>query len=352
MSDGDAFATLVRWDALEHWMRDRGIELFDGPREIQLLRGGTQNVLISFMLGDRRIILRRPSAFPTDQSNRAMLREAQILGALEGTEVPHPTLIAACSDREVIGANFYLMDHVPGVNVTTDLSVDFQSSSSQHGLGLALVDGILTLSNVDPARVGLSDFGRTDNFLERQVQRWAQHFEKYAKYEGWDRKQALPNMELIGEWLTKHQPTSFAPGIMHGDYHLGNVLFSVDGSRLSAIVDWELSALGDPLLDLGWLLATWPDSQGRGGAFDVQPWIGFPTREQLIQHYARNSGRDLGAIDWYEVLACYKLSILNEGTAARATAGLAPVETGDRLHRLALALVDRAHHRIETKSSI
>lgn len=130
---------------------------------------------------------------------------------------------------------------------------------------------------------------------------------------------------------------------MHGDYHIANVLFRIDQPKVAAILDWELATLGDPLLDLGRLLAAWPDSNGDGPLSQkVAPWDGFPHRDELIERYALGSGRALSDLLWFEVLACYKLGIILEGTKARADAGLADRATGDRLHRSAVALVRRA----------
>jgi aminoglycoside phosphotransferase (APT) family kinase protein len=130
---------------------------------------------------------------------------------------------------------------------------------------------------------------------------------------------------------------------MHGDYHLGNVLVDHGRPVLSAIVDWELATIGDPLLDLGWLLASWPDPASESpGLFEVEPWDGFPAAAELITRYAERSTRDLTAIHWYHVLACYKLGILMEGTYARAQAGLAPMDIGVELHQKTLVLIERA----------
>lgn len=134
---------------------------------------------------------------------------------------------------------------------------------------------------------------------------------------------------------------------MHGDFHLANVLAASDTPRIAAVIDWELCTIGDPLLDLGWLLATWPeDAEPTVPDFAIGPWDGFPTREELTAHYADRSDRDLSALPWYEVLACFKLGILLEGTHARACAGQADKATGDRLHATTLRLFDRARRRI------
>jgi aminoglycoside phosphotransferase (APT) family kinase protein len=155
-------------------------------------------------------------------------------------------------------------------------------------------------------------------------------------------------VERVAQWLDAHRPPAFRPGIIHGDYHLANVLFARTGPALAAIVDWELTTIGDPLLDLGWLLATWPEpgDVATGATMQVTPWEGFPTAGELVAHYRARSDRDCTAIAWYEVLACYKLGIILEGTHARACAGRAPKATGDLLHAMTVALFERALRRI------
>ena len=143
-------------------------------------------------------------------------------------------------------------------------------------------------------------------------------------------------------------PGRFEPGIIHGDYHLANVMFRHDGPELAAIVDWELTTIGDPLVDLGWVLATWPDPSGPAhGTVGAEPWPGFPRADELVAHYARHSTRDVSGIAWHAVLGCYKLGIVNEGTYARACAGKASMETGRFLHRFAIGLLERAQRWIE-----
>ena len=216
------------------------------------------------------------------------------------------------------------------------------------GMGLALVDGIARLARVDHVAVGLGDFGRVDNFLERQAGRWRAQLEGYRQYAGWPGPQVLPGVEVVAGWLDAHLPGDFTPGLMHGDYHIGNVMFALDGPALAAIVDWELATLGDPLLDLGRLLAQWPEGDAPPpGGFRTAPHDGFPDMPEIIAHYATRTGRDMGSLRWHAVLASYKLGILLEGSNARAAAGKAPRETGDTLHVTAVECLERAQAWIE-----
>jgi aminoglycoside phosphotransferase (APT) family kinase protein len=208
-------------------------------------------------------------------------------------------------------------------------------------MGIGLIDGIVALGALDHRALGLEDFGRAEGFLERQVARWSAQLGSYAELAGWPGAGSLPDVERVAGWLDAHRPAGFAPGIMHGDYHLANVMFRHDGPALAAIIDWELATIGDPLLDLGWVLATWPEPGGTV-TVPITPWEGFPESHELVARYTAGSARDLSAIDWYHVLACYKLGILLEGTYARACAGKAPADVGERLHGRAIGLLDRA----------
>ena len=204
-----------------------------------------------------------------------------------------------------------------------------------------MVEGLAALHGLDPIVRGLDGFGKLDGFLERQVPRWQAQLDSYAELAGWPGPQALGDVAMVGRWLDANRPASFTPGILHGDYHLANVMFRNNGPELAAIVDWELATLGDPLIDLGWLLATWPDGTD-SSITSVSPWVGFPDARELVDHYAARSARALDQLDWYGVFACYKLGILLEGTHARACAGKAPQDIGDKLHARTIWLFDRA----------
>ena len=142
----------------------------------------------------------------------------------------------------------------------------------------------------------------------------------------------LPYLAEIQAFLEANRPEPSPTGIIHGDYHLANVMFRPDAGEIAAIVDWELATQGDPLIDLGLVVAFWPEADGAAGMMSIQPWDGFPAIDELVAHYDANSPRDLSALDWYAVLACYKTGIILEGTHARAFAGKAPKEFGDLLH--------------------
>jgi aminoglycoside phosphotransferase (APT) family kinase protein len=333
---------LVDLDAVAAWMDSH--RLGEGPlAATKLLSGGTQNILLYFERSGRPYVLRRPPRHLRANSNDTMRREARVLAALAGSDVPHPPLIAACPQEDVIGTAFYLMEPIDGFNPTTGLPEPHRSDPDmRYAMGFEMVDGIVRLGRIDYRAVGLEGFGKPEGFLERQVDRWRSQLESYSRFDGYPGPQ-IPGVNRIARWLSDNRPTTFEPGILHGDYHLANVMFAYGGPQLAAIVDWELCTVGDPLLDLGWLVATWADEDGASAAtLGVTPWDGFPTAAELVAHYDAQSERDLSAIAWYSVLACYKLGIILEGTHARACAGIAEKGVGDMLHATTVGLFQRA----------
>ncbi|TDD66955.1 phosphotransferase family protein [Actinomadura rubrisoli] len=327
-----------------------------GPFEdVAPLTGGTQNMLIRFRRGGRGYVLRRGPAHLRARTNEVLRREARVLAALDGTGVPAPRMIAACPDETVMGgAVFYLMTPVEGFNASVTLPDPHAADRSvRYAMGLNAARALSALGAVDHQAAGLGDFGRPGGFLERQVGRWRSELESYSALDGYPGPR-IPGLDEVARWLDAHRPATWRPGIMHGDYHLANLMYSYDGPEVAAIVDWEMCTIGDPLLDLGWLLATWPvdgdESASLAGPLGAAG--GLPAADELVAAYAERAdavaGRDLSSITWYAVLACFKLGIVLEGTHARACAGKASAETGDLLHSITLGLFRRAQELIAT----
>jgi aminoglycoside phosphotransferase (APT) family kinase protein len=338
----------VDLERLRDWMERQG--LGSGPIEnVISLTGGTQNVILRFRKGARDFVLRSPPPRPRPESNETMRREARVLAALAGTDVPHPRLIAVSEDEAELGVACYLMEPVDGFNPVNGLpKLHAVDPGVRRQMGFALVDGAAALGRVDYRAVGLAGFGRAENYLERQVSRWRSQLDGYHDHAGWPGPAELPGVTLITEYLERNCPTEFQPGIIHGDYSIGNVMFRNDGPELAAIIDWELATIGDPLIDLGWLLATWRGVPPEDlPVLRVEPWDGFPSSQELVDRYAAQTTRDVSAIDWYMVLACFKLGVILEGTHARACAGRDPMDAGLSLHQTAIILFRRALHRIE-----
>ncbi|WP_049577003.1 phosphotransferase family protein [Nonomuraea sp. SBT364] len=312
------------------WMDTQ--DLPGGPiTGLEPVPGGTQNVMVRFERGGRPYILRRPPQHARSKSNEVLRREARVLEALRDTPVAAPRPVAAQTAVEPV---FYLMEPVDGFNPSTGLPEPHASDPAiRHRMGLEAASALAELGRVDPSV--LPGFGRPEGFLERQVPRWMRELDSYGELDGYPGP-AIPGLAETAAWLEANLPASFTPGIMHGDYHFGNLMFAHDGPRVAAIVDWEMCTIGDPLVDLGWLVAMWPQAAA------MVPGLASP--REIVDCYAALSDRDLSAIDWYAVMACFKLGIVLEGTHARAFAGKAPKDIGDLLHATTLALFERAGH--------
>ncbi len=339
----ETWKSLVDLTALASWMASEGIG--DAPLvNPRALTGGTQNILVAFENGERSMVLRRPSAHSQTDGETVMRREARLLAALGKTSIPHPRLIASCRDTSVLGSSFYVMEAVNGFNAHAGLPSPFSVDPAlRRRMGLALSECIAKLGRVDYAALELSDFGKPDGYLARQVVRWRSQLASYDRYTNWPGPATLGDIDGVGDFLDRNRPLEQPPGIIHGDIHLANVLYRFDAPEIAALVDWELSTIGDPLVDLGWLLGHWPDATGHGVATTgTTPWEGFPTASEMVGSYAEASGRDVSAINWYAALACYKRAVIIEGTYARSAAGLADKIIGYDLHRRAIKLVERA----------
>jgi aminoglycoside phosphotransferase (APT) family kinase protein len=276
--------------------------------------------------GDLVAVLRRPPRTPLSPTAHDMAREFRVLQALRATAgwhdrepVPVPVPIACCTDVEVIGAPFYLMNVVDGVVVRESLPVVLTSDpEAARGCGFALIDALAGIHRFDWRAGGLEGFGRPDGYLERQVPRWLGQLERYKTRE-------LPEVDEAGTWLTERVPPMQEPGVIHGDYKLDNVMLAPHlPVELVAVVDWEQSTIGDPLVDLGWVLGLWAESNDAASLAGVTPFAGradVPTRHELLERYAANTDRDLEHVRYYCVLGLFKLACVMEGSFARFRAG-------------------------------
>lgn len=330
------------------WMSQQG--LGEGPIEnVAEITGGTQNIMLRFTRSGRDYVFRRGPRHLRPVSNSVILRETRVLRALAGTDVPHAGLIAVCDDPGVLGdAVFYLMEPVDGFNAGAGLpALHAADAGVRHGMGLSMADAAARLGAIDHVAVGLADFGKPEGFLERQVPRWLSELQSYCDFDNYPGPD-IGDVDAVARWLREHQPQQFRPGIMHGDYHAANVMFSPTGPDVVAIVDWEMCTIGDPLLDLGWMLATWY-RPGHEPVLPNQLMVAgdLATPDELVARYAQNTDRDLSNIDWYSVMACFKLGIILEGSHARAAAGKAPKEIGDMLHTATVRLFERARRIME-----
>jgi aminoglycoside phosphotransferase (APT) family kinase protein len=316
--DDDArTAGLVDPDRLGAWLDAQGLPGAGAPVEARYITGGASNELFEVRRGDSRWALRRPPRKVPPGRNETMLREYRIIAALAGTDVPHARAVAACADESVLGATFYLMDFVDGWSPISEPAwpEPFLSDlDARRGLAIELVDAIARLSTVDWRARGLADLGRPDGFHDRQVDRWYAHLDRFKFRE-------LPGLDDAAAWLRQHRPRVYEPGIMHGDYQFANVMFHHGGpARMAAIVDWEMGTVGDPLLDLAWVVMGWPE-EGEDRTSSYVDLTGMPSRQELLARYEEVSGRPVDEIDYYVVLARFKMAVVLEGGYARYVSG-------------------------------
>ena len=316
VSSGD----LVDEGRLGSWMDERRLPGSGEPIEVTPIGGGASNEIFDLRRGGERMVLRRPPRQVPEGRNQTMLREYRVLAALRESDVPHARAIAVCEDTDVLGACFYLMGHVDGWSpMNTDgWPAPFDSDlDARKGLAWELVDAIAKLGRVDWRAAGLEGFGKPEGFLDRQVDRWLHHLGRIQFRE-------LPGLDAAAEWLRRHTPKSFTPGIIHGDYQFANVMFRHGApARMAAIVDWEMATVGDPLLDLGWVLMGWPNPDEDRSTMAYVDYNGLPSREDLIERYTRTSDLPVDEMDYYVVLARFKMACVLEAGYARYVQGKA-----------------------------
>jgi aminoglycoside phosphotransferase (APT) family kinase protein len=308
---------LVDEERLGLWLDEQDLPGRGNPVTVHFISGGASNEIFLVKRGDFESVLRRPPRIVPKGRNETMLREFRVLEALNGTDVPHPEAYVASDDPDIMGSSFYLMSLVDGwspMNMDGWPAPFDTDLDARYGLGIQLVDGIARLSRVDWKARGLEGFGKPDGFHDRQVDRWLAHLKAFEFRD-------IPGLDETAEWLRTHKPTQWEPGIIHGDYQFANVMFDHGGpARLAAMVDWEMSTVGDPLLDLGWVMNGWtdPGEDRTGGYVDS---TGMPSRAQVLEYYATVSGRSVDEIDYYVILARFKLAIVLEGGYARVVSG-------------------------------
>lgn len=328
-------------DALAAFLAPR-IAGFAGPLSASVIAGGRSNLTYTVTDGLHCWVVRRPPLAHVLPTAHDMAREWKVMSALQGTGIPVPATVALCEDPSVVGSPFYVMDFVEGQVVRERLPQSWPDTRETRQLmSRALVDVLLTLHAVAPASIGLADFGRPAGFLERQVRRWWQQWEA-------SKTRDLEAIEELHRRLLAGLPDQSAPGIVHGDYRFDNVIFHPeDPGRISAVVDWEMSTIGDPLCDLGLLIVYWVDDPDDPAA-GVHPGArgnlgaGFFTRDEVIAAYRAGSDRDLSHLEWYITLGHYKLAIIAEGIHARFLMGMTVGEGFETMGPAVPLLVDRA----------
>ena len=325
--------------AVGAWVRSQG--LGDEVSDVVPLAGGSQNVVVRLKIDGRPLVLRRPPPHPRPNSNRTMQREIAVLRTLAGSEVPHPRIVAACEDLEVLGVVFYLMEDVDGFNPGNEVTQAYRDDPEmRHRVGLNYAADVARLGQAQWQGSALADWQRPGSILERQVPQWRSAVAAYRQQSGYA-YDSLPGVDELCDWLEANLPTAgYVPGIVHGDIHLNNTMLRRDAPQVAAFVDWEMCTIGDPLLDLGWMLVCWPIAPNPlGSAGYLAELGGLAKRGELLDAYHAAGGRRTEHLDWYLALACLKLGVVIEGTWARYLAGAATREAGQRLHDSAVMLM-------------
>jgi aminoglycoside phosphotransferase (APT) family kinase protein len=307
---------LVVTDALEAFLDERGIG--EGELEFTPIGDGHSNVTFAVRRGDVEFVIRRPPRGPLPPSAHDVTREARVLQALEG-KARVPKVLAACADDSIIGAPFYVMEKVEGHVVTTEVPPELDSIEDRRRMGEELIDSLVEIHAVDWEAAGLEGYGKPTGYTERQVRRFTGLWEH-------NKTRDIPQVEKVGQWLASNLPESPPATIVHGDYRLGNVIMAPSApATLVAVLDWEMSTIGDPLADLGYLCTLWVSRDDPSlGMFEltgVTREDGFYTRDELVARYEEKSGRSMTDIRWYQTLALWKSIVFMEGNYKRAISG-------------------------------
>ncbi|WP_327405223.1 phosphotransferase family protein [Streptomyces sp. NBC_01288] len=307
--------------------------LVTGALSGRLIEGGRSNLTYAVTDSTTKWVVRRPPLGHVLATAHDMKREHRVISALHPTNVPVPRPILLCEDDEVLGAPFYVMEFVEGTPYRTADDLVPLGPERTRGAVLELVDTLVELHAVDPAEVGLADFGRPEGFLDRQLRRWGKQLDA-------SRNRDLAGVEELHAALGHRLPTSPAPAVVHGDYRLDNVLIGED-DKIKAILDWEMSTLGDPLTDLGLLVMySIPLDLPNSPISTTASAPGHPTPAELIERYAARSGRDVSSVAWYTAFAWFKLAVILEGIHYRYTLGQTVGRGFDRIGELVPVFIE------------
>ncbi|MEW2451479.1 phosphotransferase family protein [Streptomyces parvulus] len=308
--------------------------LVTGPLSGRLIEGGRSNLTYAVTDGTARWVVRRPPLGHVLATAHDMRREHRVISALHPTNVPVPRPLLLCEDEEVLGAPFYVMEFVEGTPYRTAAQLAPLGPERTRAAVLNLVDTLVELHAVDPAEVGLGDFGRPEGFLDRQLRRWAKQLDA-------SRNRDLPGIDELHATLGRELPRSPAPTVVHGDYRLDNVLIGGEDDTINAILDWEMSTLGDPLTDLGLLVMySSPLGMPDSPVSTTAQAPGHPAPGELVERYAARSGRDVSSVAWYTAFAWFKLAVILEGIHYRYTLGQTVGRGFDRIGDLVPVFIE------------
>jgi len=330
---------------LARWLSENGIASGE-HLDIELIAGGRSNLTYRLDLGASRLVLRRPPLGHVLPTAHDMTREFRVLTALSGTGIPVPAPVATCDDLDVIGAPFYLMEFVDGQVLRTRQDGERLTPDQARQLSERLAEMLAAIHAVDIDAVGLTGFGRPQGYLARQLARWQRQWEL-------SNTRDMPGYDRLVERLAAGLPSDGDHTLVHGDFRLDNMLVTLGTQpAVAAVVDWEMSTLGDPLADLGLTLIYWADPDDPqwldvsiGAAVTARP--GFLSRAELASRYAELTGRDLSGIGYYMAFGCFKLAVVLEGIHARFLQHQTVGEGFEREGFAVPVLIERAHHMLD-----
>lgn len=304
-------------DRLRTFLDDHS--LGSGDVSAERVGGGSSNITFELRRGSARFILRRPPRPPLPPSAHDMVREARLQIALRPLGVRVPRILAVCTHDDVLGVPFYVMEHIGGATITDRLPAPLDSDhANRRRVSEALIDALIEIHGVDAGAPALQSFHRPGNYLERQVRRFAQLWERNST-------RNLRAVTEVGEWLATRIPEPMPSTVVHGDYRLGNILVeSGSPARVAAVLDWEMGAIGDPRADLGYLTVTYSDSRSPGTVMELSPVTrseGFLDRGELVERYAAHTLRPVDDLAWFEVLALWKSAVFLEAIYGRYLGG-------------------------------
>ena len=341
---------------LGRWLQENGITVTATPPRVRLIAGGRSNLTYLLEPGDEAapLVLRRPPLGHVLPTAHDMSREYRVLSALAGTAVPVPDPVALHPEPDVIGAPFYLMQYVPGLVLRSAEDGEQLTPAQARQLSEDFTDMLAAIHGVDLAATGLSGFGRPEGYMERQLARWQRQWELSASRE-------VPGYTELTQRLAAGLPGRALPApegtLVHGDYRLDNTLVTLDGGdsarpAIAAVLDWEMSTLGDPLADLGLALVYWaeqddPESDELSVAATVTAGPGFLTRTQVADRYAVATGRDVSGLGYYMAFGCFKLAVVLEGIHARFLQHKTVGEGFEREGAAVPSLIQRAHRLLD-----
>ncbi len=349
MSEGkDYFDRLVDKESLASYLESilGSVETFTIDRHT----AGNSNETLFITWGEQELVLRRPPPGETAETAHDVLREYRVIDALQSTDVKVPPTVAASEDHSIIGSDFYIMKRVHGSVLRDEEPDQFSSPENRAKIGENLIRELATIHQIEYTDVGLGDFGYPEGYTERQVERWQEQFE--WAFEVTEAKREVPTVYTVGDWLSKNTPSEYPHTLVHGDYKLDNVMFATSPPpELISVFDWELSTLGDPRFDLGWMLAYWWDEKDpappRPEAAQFMTQRGYSTRLELVDIYENLTGIEFKHERFYRALAVFKIAALGEMFYRRHIEGNADNPMYPKMETYVPLFLERARRIIE-----